>query len=93
MVSNPLASRTKGNTKMVTYVGQSPADIRTGDKVTDALGREFISYSDAELSMGDYVVNGVLLSNEGDIRSFILDVDSVVTISYDESAWNEDVYA
>lgn len=77
---------------MVTYVGQSPADVRTGDKVTDALGREFIAYSDAELSMGDYVVNGVLLSNQGDIRSFILDVDSVVTVSYDESDWNQDEF-
>jgi hypothetical protein len=76
---------------MVTYTGQSPAEIRTGDKVMDALGREFIAYSDAELSMGDYCVNGVLMHDEG-IRSFILDVDSVVTISYDESAWNMDEF-
>lgn len=76
---------------MVTYVGQSPADIRTGDKVTDALGREFIAYSDAELSMGDYCVNGVLM-NGGDVKSFILDTDSLVTISYDESVWNEDEF-
>lgn len=75
---------------MVTYERQSPADIRTGDKVTDALGREFIAYSDAELSMGDYCVNGVMAN--GDVKSFILDTDSLVTISYDESDWNMDEF-
>jgi hypothetical protein len=75
---------------MVTYERQSPADIRTGDKVTDALGREFIAYSDAELSMGDYCVNGALMN--GDVKSFILDTDSLVTISYDESDWNMDEF-
>jgi len=71
---------------MVTYENQSPADIRTGDKVTDALGRTFTAMSDAALVMGDYSV----LSDDG--RSLILDVDSLVTISYDESVWNEDSY-
>lgn len=72
---------------MVTYVGQSPADVRTGDTVTDALGRTFVAMSDAALVMGDYSV----LSDDG--RSLILDADSKVTISYDESVWNEDTYA
>jgi len=76
---------------MVTYERQSPSEIRTGDKVTDALGRVFVAYSDAELSMGDYCVNGVLMDG-GDVKSFILDADSLVTISYDESVWNEDTY-
>lgn len=69
---------------MVTYEGQSPSEIRTGDKVTDALGRTFVAMSDAVLVMGDYSV----LSDEG--RSLILDFDSKVTISYNESDWNQD---
>lgn len=71
---------------MVTYENQSPAEIRTGDKVTDALGRTFIAQSDAALVMGDYSV----LSDDG--RSLILDNGSLVTISYDESAWNQDEF-
>jgi hypothetical protein len=82
MASNPLVSYTKGNTAMVTYEGQSPSEIRTGDTVTDALGRTFVAMSDAALVMGDYSV----LSDDG--RSLILDNDSKVTISYDEDYWN-----
>ena len=74
---------------MVTYERQSPADIRIGDAVVDALGRKFIAQTDAMLDHGDYVVDGIL-SGETVKRSFILDSDSVVTISYDEAEWNED---
>lgn len=70
---------------MVTYEGQSPSEIRTGDTVTDALGRTFVAMSDAALVMGDYSV----LSDDG--RSLILDNDSKVTISYDESVWNAEL--
>lgn len=74
---------------MVTYKDQSPSEIRTGDRVIDALGREFTADSDAEMVMGDYSVNAWY---NGDIRSLILDANSLVTISYDESVWNEDNY-
>lgn len=70
---------------MVTYENQSPAEVRTGDRVIDALGREFTAESDAELVMGDYSVSAWY---NGDIRSLILDADSLVTISYDEDYWN-----
>lgn len=72
---------------MATYEGQSPKEIRTGDRVIDALGREFTADSDAELVMGDYSVTAWY---NGDLRSLILDSDSLVTITYDENAWNQD---
>lgn len=72
---------------MVTYENQSPSEIRTGDRVIDADGREFTAESDAVLEMGDYVVNAYW---RGDVKGLILDGKSLVTISYDESAWNQD---
>lgn len=74
---------------MVTYEGQSPSEIRVGDRVIDALGREFTASSDATLVMGDYSVNAWF---NGDTRSLILDAGSLVTISYDESTWNQDEF-
>lgn len=74
---------------MVTYENQSPSEIRTGDQVTDSLGRTFTALSDAVLEMGDYEVKG--LTPQGEEKYFTL--DSPVTISYNESDWNEDVYA
>ena len=82
MASNSLVLMYERHNSMVTYEGQSPSEIRTGDKVTDALGRTFVAMSDAALVMGDYSV----LSDDG--RSLILDFDSKVTISYDEDYWN-----
>lgn len=72
---------------MVTYRDQSPSEIRIGDKVTDADGREFMAESDAVLVMGDYVVRAWW---KGDEKDLILDAESLVTISYDESVWNQD---
>lgn len=72
---------------MVTYENQSPSGIRTGDRVTDADGREFTAESDAVLVMGDYVVNAYW---KGDVKGLILDPKSLVTISYDENDWNDD---
>ena len=74
---------------MVTYERQSPADIRIGDMVVDALGRTFIAQTDAALDHGDYVLDGIL-SGETVKRSFILDSDSLVSISYNESDWEDD---
>jgi hypothetical protein len=74
---------------MVTYENQSPSEIRTGDRVIDALGREFTAESNATLVMGDYSVNAWF---NGDVRSLILDADSQVTISYDESDWSQDEF-
>jgi hypothetical protein len=70
---------------MGTWVGQSPSEIRTDDQVTDALGRTFVALSDAEMVAGDYVVRAWYSSDEKDL---ILDHDSKVTITYDESAWH-----
>jgi hypothetical protein len=67
---------------MGTYVGQSPEMIRTGDEVTDGLGRTFVADSDAVLDMGDFQV----LS---DGKWLTLDAKSLVTITYDEQAWND----
>ena len=75
---------------MVTYEGQSPSEIRTGDHVTDSLGRIFTAVSDAYLEMGDYEVKGETAT--GDVKWFTLDPKSTVTISYDESAWNQDEF-
>lgn len=71
---------------MVTYEGQSPSEIRFGDNVTDSLGRTFIARSDAQLDMGDFQVLGVEGTNAE--KWFTLDAKSLVTISYDESDWN-----
>lgn len=73
---------------MVTYENQSPSEIRTGDSVTDALGRSFTAVSDVSFDLGDYEVKG--MDGSGEIRWFTLDAKSLVTISYDESAWNQD---
>jgi hypothetical protein len=70
---------------MVTYDNQSPDQIRMGDTVTDSLGRTFVADSDAVLDMGDYQV-----LSQG--RWLTLDKDSLVSISYDESNWTDDVY-
>lgn len=70
---------------MATYNGQSPAEIRTGDIVTDALGRTFTALSDAVMDLGDYHVKAVW---QGQERSLTIDHDSKVTISYDESNWS-----
>lgn len=75
---------------MVTYENQSPSEIRTGDRIKDADGREFTAESDAVLVMGDYVVNAVWPMWEGKVRGLILDAKSLVTISYDENIWNQD---
>lgn len=88
MASNSLVSCTKGNNSMVTYEGQSPSEIRTGDKVTDSLGRIFYALSDAYMELGDWEVKGE--TPTGDVKWFTLDPKSLVTISYDESAWNQD---
>lgn len=74
---------------MVTYENQSPSEIRTGDRVKDADGREFTAESDAVLVMGDYVVSAWW---NGDTKGLILDANSRVTISYEESDWNEDAF-
>lgn len=71
---------------MVTYENQSPSEIRTGDRVIDADGREFTAESDAVLEMGDYVVSAWW---NGDVKGLILDAKSLVTISYDESDWSD----
>ena len=73
---------------IVTYENQSPEEIRTGDVVTDSLGRTFIALSDAELDMGDLQVLGI--TAEGIEKWFTLDFKSVVNISYNESDWNQD---
>jgi hypothetical protein len=67
---------------MQEYRNQSPADIRYGDKVVDALGREFWAHSDATVLGGDYEVMGALVSSPDDYRYFTLDKDSLVTISF-----------
>jgi hypothetical protein len=73
---------------IATYENQSPSEIRTGDVVTDSLGRTFIALSDAELDMGDFQVLGI--TAEGIEKWFTLDTKSAVDISYDESVWNQD---
>lgn len=73
---------------MVTYENQSPSEIRVGDHVTDSLGRIFTALSDASLEMGDYEVKGETAT--GDVKWFTLDPNIGVTISYDESIWNDD---
>jgi hypothetical protein len=67
---------------MTTYNGQSPANIRSGDLVTDALSRTFWALSDAAEDHGDYVVTAELM--DGERKGLILDKDSLVTITYDE---------
>lgn len=70
---------------MGTYRGQSPSEIRTGDEVTDSLGRTFTALSDAEMVAGDYSVK----TYDGLTEKWLtLDYNSKVTISYDESAWH-----
>lgn len=75
---------------MATYRNQSPVEIRMGDRVIDADGREFTAESDAEMVAGDYVVRAWYRGSE---RDLILDHDSKVTITYTESDWAEDSYS
>lgn len=91
MASNSLVSCMKGDNSMVTYTGQSPAEIRMGDTVMDALGRTFVARSDAAMVLGDYEVKGE--TPNGETKWFTLEANSLVTISYDESMWTDEAYA
>lgn len=73
-----------------TYNSQSPADIRSGDKVTDFRGRTFITTGMAEFVLGDYHVNGYL-EGSSSFTSFTIDGDSLVTISYEEEFADSEV--
>jgi len=69
---------------MVTYNDQSPSEIRVGDDVTDALGRNFTALSDAVFVAGDYSVQAMFV---GDKKWLTLDYDSKVSITYNEWDW------
>lgn len=67
---------------LTSYPNESPANIRKGDLVVLADGREFQATATPELVLGDYHVNGYTPDNQ--LKSFTMDPDSLVTISYEE---------
>ena len=67
---------------LTSYPNEFPANIRKGDLVVLADGREFQATATPELVLGDYHVNGYTPDNH--LKSFTMEPDSPVTISYEE---------
>lgn len=80
----------KGNTLSVeTYINEPASAIRTGDRVQDRHGRDFIALSDGTYNdqTGDYDVLSPGL------RWVAYGINETVTVTYDSAAYSEDIYA